>query len=87
MDAKQVCSTAWLRAETNSVVDWAIKGLRFALNGSYFTTTNSSNARWPSPRHAGGTNIAYCDGHSKCMKIEQLTGVSPARRLAPERPQ
>jgi prepilin-type N-terminal cleavage/methylation domain-containing protein/prepilin-type processing-associated H-X9-DG protein len=72
-------STTWLTAETNSLVDWDVKGLRFALNGSYFTTTNSSNARWPSPRHSGGTNIAYCDGHSKWMKIEQLTRVSPSR--------
>ncbi len=73
-------STTWLKAETNSAVDWDIKGLRFVLNGpSYFTTTSNSNARWPSPRHVGGTNIAYCDGHSKWMKIEQLTGVSPAR--------
>ena len=72
-------STTWLNAEGNSAVDWDVKGLRFASNGSYFTTTNSSNARWPSPRHNVGTNIAYCDGHSKWMKIEQLTGVSPSR--------
>jgi prepilin-type N-terminal cleavage/methylation domain-containing protein/prepilin-type processing-associated H-X9-DG protein len=72
-------STTWLNAEGATAVDWDVKGLRFASNGSYFTTTNNANARWPSPRHQGGTNIAYCDGHSKWMKIEQLTGVSPAR--------
>jgi prepilin-type N-terminal cleavage/methylation domain-containing protein/prepilin-type processing-associated H-X9-DG protein len=72
-------STTWLRAETASVVDWDVKGLRFTTNGSYFTTTNTSNNRWPSPRHQGGANIGYCDGHSKWMKIEQLTGVGLAR--------
>jgi prepilin-type N-terminal cleavage/methylation domain-containing protein/prepilin-type processing-associated H-X9-DG protein len=73
-------STTWLSAETNAAVDWDLKGLRFfASTTSYFTNTNTSNNRWPSPRHQGGTNIAYCDGHSKWMKIDQLTGVSAAR--------
>ncbi len=73
-------STTWLSAEGTGLVDWDVKGLRLSSNGSYFTTTNNSNARWPSPRHQGGANVAYCDGHSKWMKIEQLTGVNPSRR-------
>jgi prepilin-type N-terminal cleavage/methylation domain-containing protein/prepilin-type processing-associated H-X9-DG protein len=72
-------STTWLKAETGSAVDWDLKGLRLLTNGSYFTNTDPNNGRWPSPRHQGGTNLAYCDGHAKWMKIEQLTGVSEAR--------
>ena len=49
---------SWLNAEGTTLVDWDVNGLRFSSNGSYFTTTNSANARWPSPRHQGGTNIA-----------------------------
>lgn len=80
--ANRADTSTWLNAEPNTLVDWDVKGLRFTGGTSYFTTatnTNSNN-RWPSPRHTGGTNVAYCDGHSKWMKIEQLTGVNPSRR-------
>lgn len=72
-------STTWLQAETNSPADWDVKGLHLTTNGSYFTTTDKNNARWPAPRHNGGLNVGFCDGHSKWVKIDQLTGVSPAR--------
>jgi prepilin-type N-terminal cleavage/methylation domain-containing protein/prepilin-type processing-associated H-X9-DG protein len=73
-------STTWLKAETNAAVDWDMKGLRFfSSSTSYFTNTDPSNGRWPAARHNGGTNLTYCDGHAKWMKIEQLTGVTAAR--------
>lgn len=31
--------------------------------------------RVPIPRHSGGANVAYCDGHAKWMRIERITGV------------
>ncbi|RYG95061.1 MAG: DUF1559 domain-containing protein [Alphaproteobacteria bacterium] len=75
----------WLKAETVYVKatgvglpEWDVTGLGWT-GGSYFTQSNTWSDRWPSPRHNGGVSIAYCDGHSKWMKIEQLTGVTPAR--------
>jgi prepilin-type processing-associated H-X9-DG protein/prepilin-type N-terminal cleavage/methylation domain-containing protein len=31
--------------------------------------------RWPIPRHNGGANVAFCDGHVKWSRIERITGV------------
>jgi prepilin-type N-terminal cleavage/methylation domain-containing protein/prepilin-type processing-associated H-X9-DG protein len=75
-------STTWLRAEETGAIkmpEWDVTGLYWTSNGSYFTQTSISGDRWPSPRHNGGVSVAFCDGHSKWMKIEQLTGVSTAR--------
>jgi prepilin-type N-terminal cleavage/methylation domain-containing protein/prepilin-type processing-associated H-X9-DG protein len=72
-------SSTWLQAEALANPEWDVKGLYWESNGSYFTQSNTWSDRWPAGRHQGGTNIAYCDGHSKWMKIEQLTGVTAAR--------
>jgi prepilin-type N-terminal cleavage/methylation domain-containing protein/prepilin-type processing-associated H-X9-DG protein len=37
-----------------------------------------STCRRPVPRHNGGLNVIYCDGHVKWSKIEQFLGVSRA---------
>lgn len=69
----------WLSAEALIQQEWDVKGFFFNSNGSYFTQSNTWSDRWPAPRHQGGTTIAFCDGHAKWMKIEQLTGVTSAR--------
>jgi prepilin-type processing-associated H-X9-DG protein len=39
--------------------------------------TTTSNLRRPTAYHNGGTNIAFCDGHAKWVKLEQLVGPLP----------
>lgn len=39
---------------------------------------NTSYYRRPVPYHNGGANMAFCDGHAKWVKIEQLMGPLPA---------
>jgi prepilin-type processing-associated H-X9-DG protein len=39
--------------------------------------TTVSNLRRPTAYHNGGVNIAFCDGHSKWIKLEQLVGPLP----------
>jgi prepilin-type N-terminal cleavage/methylation domain-containing protein/prepilin-type processing-associated H-X9-DG protein len=70
----------WIAAEDESAYpEWDIKGLYWSRDGSYFTQTGTNYDRWPAARHQGFVNIAFCDGHAKAMKIEQLTGVTTAR--------
>ena len=38
--------------------------------------------RVPIPRHNGGANVAYCDGHAKWSKIERITGVGQQGTLS-----
>jgi prepilin-type processing-associated H-X9-DG protein len=35
--------------------------------------------RRPIPRHNGGSNVIYCDGHAKWSKITAFLGVTPDR--------
>ena len=72
---------SWVKAEdTNKYPEWDVNGLSWEGNGSVFSSQSALNAdRWPAGRHQGFVNIAYCDGHSKAMKVDQLTGVTAAR--------
>lgn len=36
---------------------------------------NANDARRPVPRHNGGLNVVYCDGHAKWQNIEQFLGI------------
>jgi prepilin-type N-terminal cleavage/methylation domain-containing protein/prepilin-type processing-associated H-X9-DG protein len=70
----------WVKAEDIAKFpEWDVKGLFWQSNGSYFTRTETWTDRWPAPRHQGFVNIAFCDGHSKAMRVDQLTGVTAAR--------
>jgi prepilin-type N-terminal cleavage/methylation domain-containing protein/prepilin-type processing-associated H-X9-DG protein len=49
-------------------------------NTAYYSQAIDSSAnqmRRPVPRHAGGLNIIYADGHTKWSRIEQFLGVTP----------
>ncbi len=46
---------------------------------SYADTRIDYGARRPVPRHNGGLNVIYADGHAKWSKIEQFLGVNPSR--------
>jgi prepilin-type N-terminal cleavage/methylation domain-containing protein/prepilin-type processing-associated H-X9-DG protein len=71
---------SWLKAESlTDYPEWDVEGLFWESNGSYFTQSNTWSNRWPAPRHQGFVNVAFCDGHSKAMKVEELTGVTAAR--------
>jgi prepilin-type N-terminal cleavage/methylation domain-containing protein/prepilin-type processing-associated H-X9-DG protein len=49
-----------------------------AANRFYATAgTTVSNLRRPTAYHNGGANIAFCDGHSKWIKLETLVGPLP----------
>jgi prepilin-type processing-associated H-X9-DG protein len=39
--------------------------------------TSTSVLRRPTAYHNGGVNIAFCDGHAKWIKLEQLVGPLP----------
>ena len=53
-------------------------------SNQWFTQTadghgnNHATCRRPVPRHNGGLNVIYCDGHAKWSKIEQFLGTSRA---------
>ncbi|MES2464719.1 MAG: DUF1559 domain-containing protein [Armatimonadota bacterium] len=72
---------SWVKAEdTNKYPEWDVNGLYWESDGSVFSTQSALNAdRWPAGRHQGFVNIAFCDGHSKAMRVDQLTGVTAAR--------
>lgn len=78
---KRTDPNSWVNAEdAGKYPEWDVNGLYWDSNGSVFSTQSALNAdRWPAGRHQGFVNIAFCDGHSKAMKVDQLTGVSPER--------
>jgi len=41
----------------------------------YSDASNNNNWRRPVPRHNGGLNVIYADGHAKWSKIQQLIGI------------
>jgi prepilin-type N-terminal cleavage/methylation domain-containing protein/prepilin-type processing-associated H-X9-DG protein len=48
-------------------------------NSAFYTILDSSGnqIRRPIPRHNGGMNVAYCDGHVKWSKWQDFLGISP----------
>ncbi len=40
---------------------------------------HGNSVRRPTPRHADGVNIIYCDGHAKWSRISAFLGVTPGR--------
>ncbi len=49
----------------------------YAVN---YATLDQNRQRRPVPRHNGGLNVIYCDGHAKWSKITAFLGVSPSRQ-------
>jgi prepilin-type N-terminal cleavage/methylation domain-containing protein/prepilin-type processing-associated H-X9-DG protein len=49
--------------------------------GGYFWygAAGANYLRRPVPRHSGGLNVIYVDGHSKWSKIEQFTGMTSSQ--------
>lgn len=41
----------------------------------YTQVSGGNNERRPVPRHNGGLNVVYCDGHAKWSKIDQFLGI------------
>ncbi len=69
---------SWDKRQTGAI-DWQVTppGLwntngspRYAVAGS-----SNNNRRRPVPRHAGGLNIVYADGHAKWSRITQFLGI------------
>jgi prepilin-type processing-associated H-X9-DG protein len=82
-------SRNWRKLVTNNT-DWSMSGPYTwnsnnrddspspAANRFYATNgTATSYLRRPTAYHNGGANIAYCDGHAKWIKLEQLVGPLP----------
>jgi prepilin-type N-terminal cleavage/methylation domain-containing protein/prepilin-type processing-associated H-X9-DG protein len=56
---------------------WSSQG-----TGNYNTLDGSLNQlRRPIPRHNGGMNVVYCDGHAKWSKWQNFLGISPTNSL------
>ncbi len=72
--------TTWLEHETGySHHNWYPPQNRTgSLSTPYYEMTNSSDyRRRPVPRHNGGLNVAYLDGHAKWLSITQFLGPMP----------
>ena len=84
-------STKWQQAQ-NAATDWDVQApdqFTYHADVSWwdgarpYDKITGDYERLPMPLHQGGTNIAFCDGHAKWMKIEQLTGIGQFSRNAP----
>ncbi len=45
----------------------------------YGNPADENDTRRPVPRHNGGLNVIYCDGHARWSRIERFLGVTPVR--------
>jgi prepilin-type N-terminal cleavage/methylation domain-containing protein/prepilin-type processing-associated H-X9-DG protein len=80
----------WVKYITNNT-DWNLVGPYTWRAGNSTDAASPAAFRWyrdapgtsswyrrPAPYHNGGANMAFCDGHAKWVKIEQLLGPMPA---------
>jgi prepilin-type processing-associated H-X9-DG protein len=69
---------SWIRLVdmARPATDWAVQppGAWDRDGRLYYTETGFDRLARPIPRHAGGLNIIYADGHAKWMKITQFVG-------------
>jgi len=68
--------TTWHKLESSGTYwqtqppsDWSGDSLK------RYTRADSNFERRPVPRHNGGLNVVYCDGHAKWSKIDQFLGI------------
>jgi prepilin-type N-terminal cleavage/methylation domain len=68
-------ASTWPKYETRSV-DWQVSPPTNWTGGdtTRYSQNNNNFLRRPVPRHNGGLNVIYTDGHAKWSKIEQFLG-------------
>lgn len=72
-------STVWLTDGNNAITNYPLFGANLAGSAPVLTTTDPvtltiGGGSFPVERHLNTTNVLWCDGHVKAMKLTALTG-------------